>query len=370
VSTTKAIEKLIERVTNAADEIESGSGIPADLSGDLKRAGLFSLLLPSSLDGPEMAFPEFLSLVRQFAYADGSVAWCINQGSVLAALAHHFDQDAAREIWSDPSITVANGPPAGCTVEHSGQGYRLSGRWSFSSGIEQADFLIGMATLKGARPKGLWCFFPRDDADIDESWQVSGLRGTASYSFSVEDLHIPERFAVTQSPRVDAPHLYRIPMNLMFACGFASVAIGVSRAALDFAIERAKTKVKRFDRVAMSAHGTVRRELGVAEAEWRSAEALLDRAVGEVWSIIDRGLELDDRMKLRTASTHTIRVCKTVTDRVYDLCSTDSIFRHNDIQRRFQDIHVISQHLQGRPEIYELVGSFLLGTELDRTMIS
>lgn len=354
----------------AADEIESGSSIPADLAKDMKQAGLFSLLLPSSLDGPEMAFPEFLSLVRKFAYADGSAAWCINQGSVLATLAQYFDPAAAREIWSDPTVTVANGPPAGCSVERADGGYRLTGRWAFSSGIEQADFLIGMATLKESRPRGLWCFFPRDDANIDRSWEVNGLRGTASYSFSVDDLHIPERFAITQSARGDSPLLYRIPMNLMFACGFASVALGVSRAALDFAIERVKTKVKRFDDVTLSGHEAVRGELGVAEAEWQSVDALLDRAVGEVWSAIDQGLEIDDRMKLRTASTHAIRVCKTVTDRMYDLCSTDSIFRRNEIQRRFQDIHVISQHLQGRPEIYEMVGSYLLDLDMDRTMIS
>jgi alkylation response protein AidB-like acyl-CoA dehydrogenase len=367
-------DELVDRVRGHADEIERAARIPPPLASDLRAAGLFTLLLPRMLGGPQMEFPAYVHLVQAFAEADGSVAWCINQASVLATLSLQLPGEVAREIWQSPRTTLANGPPAGCEATPCENGYRLTGTWTFSSGITHADWLVGVATLTttdGER-RALWSFFPKEAADVTESWAVSGLKGTASYSFSVETLFVPFDHATTLRRDPTADRLYQVPMNLLFACGFAAVALGVSRAAIDFAIARTRTKTKRFSKNTMAQDLAVQGELGVAEAEWSAVNALLHNAVGRAWDSLTKTpvLDVDGKIRLRMAATHTIRACKSVTDRVYDLCSTDSIFHGSDIQRRFQDIHVISQHLQGRPEIYRMVGSHLVGLPFDTTMIS
>lgn len=361
---------LIEAVASAADDIERAAHIPDELAGQLKAAGLFSMLLPATLGGREMPLPAYISLVQQFALADGSVAWCINQGSVLASIGHRFDPERARDIWHSPNVTVANGPPAGGRAIATSNGFNVTGRWTFSSGIRQADYLIGMApTDSGGPPR--WCFFPKSSATIDESWPTRGLRGTASYSFSVSECFVPDAHAIPLGPeRTQVPLLYRIPLNLLFASGFAAVALGVSRGAIDFATNRVRNKVKRFDDKAMARHQLTQADIGVAEARWRAADALLHNTVTHAWENTGEVMLEAAKMDLRLAATHVIRESKAVTDMAYDLCSTDSIFEENEIQRRFQDIHVISQHLQGRPEIYATVGAYLLDVDFDRTMVS
>jgi len=367
-------DRLIQQIAGHADEIEELGRIPASLLTDLKSANYFSLLLPTRCGDKQLYYPEFLKLVQTVARADGSTGWCVNQGSILTTLANQMPDEATRAIWQDPGTAIANGPPGKCEAVQVEGGYLLNGHWSFSSGIDHASWLVGVAPLKenGKTQRVLWCFLPKADATIHEEWQVSGLKGTASYQFSVEDLLIPGEMTISYSINPDNPPLYRVPLNLLFACGFGAVALGVSRGALDFALQRTTEKVKRFDQNTLSANETIQGQVGRAETLWQAAELFLHTTVAKVWRDLDDGDELrpEHKIALRMAGTHVIRQCKDVTDIAYALCSTDSIFQANDIQRRFQDMHVITQHIQGRTDIYALLGRYYLGLPFENYMIS
>ena len=126
--------------------------------------------------------------------------------------------------------------------------------------------------------RGILAFVPKDQVTIDETWDVAGLAGTASYSFAAQDLFIESAYALSPHTITDAPLLYHFPTNLMFACGFASVALGVSRAAMNFAVERSAAKVKRFQNKTLSEDPVVQSELGQCLAEWQAIEAMLHSA--------------------------------------------------------------------------------------------
>ena len=360
----------------AAAGLASGvdTSLPAPLVAKLRSRHYFTLLLPESLGGQQMHFPEYVQLVQEIAKADGSTAWCVNQGSVLSTLARLLSAEIAKQIWYDPSVTLANGPPGMCESIVTDAGYSLTGTWTFSSGINHADWLLGVAPVieKNETRNFLWHFFPKQAAEIENNWQVNGLRATGSYEFSVSKLEIPKEYAVKVEIRKDDPALYQIPMNLLFACGFAAVALGVSRAAIDFTITKLQKKIKRFDKRAMSENLLTQNTLGKTEALWQAADAYLRQQVESAWqSVNSQGhCSLEDRISLRLAATHVIRQAKEVTDLAYDLCSSDSIFENQEIQKRFQDMHVITQHLQGRPEIYSLVGKHYLGFPSDSHLIN
>lgn len=366
-------EELLVRVADAADSIERAGTIPAPLIDELKAAQCFSLLLPARLGGHQMSYPDYLEVIQALAHADGSVGWCANQGSVLATLANQLPEAAAREIWPRADCSIANGPPGRCEAGAAEGGYRLSGTWSFSSGIEHATYLAGVAPLRenGRTTRALWCFFPKADAVIDRQWNVHGLKGTASYAFSVNDLTIPEHMAISYTLPDDGPALYRIPMNLLFACGFAAVALGVARGALDFAIDRTREKVKRFDKRTLDKSEGTQSQVGRAETLWQAANLFLHTSTRRVWDDLEKGSPLTDehRIVFRMAGTHVIRQAMDVTDIAYAMCSTDSIFTDNDIQRRFQDMHVITQHLQGRTEIYALLGRYFLDLPFEHPLL-
>ena len=364
---------ILQDIASTGPSSGAETTLPEPLVTKLKSGHYFTLLLPENLGGQQMPFPEYVRLVQEIAKADGSTAWCVNQGSVLSTLARLLSVDTAKQIWHDPSVTLANGPPGSGESIETEAGYSLSGTWTFSSGINHADWLLGAAPVKenGKTRDFLWHFFPKQAAEIKNTWHVNGLKATGSYEFSVSKLLIPREYAVKVEILKDDPALYQIPLNLLFACGFAAVALGVSRAALDFAIEKLQKKIKRFDKKTMSESLLTQDTVGRSEALWQAADAYLQQQVESAWHSVNKHgqCSLQDKINMRLAATHVIRQSKEVTDLAYDLCSADSIFENQEIQKRFQDMHVITQHLQGRPEIYSLVGKHYLGMPSDSHLI-
>ena len=369
-----AAQRLASRAGEAADETDRERRLPVQLAADMAREGLFRLLVPRSIGGAELDFPGYLKIVDLFARADASTAWCVNQNNVFATNAVRMPEETALEIWGDPLAVVSNGPPVASTRAVPVQGgYRVTGRWNFSSGIRHSTWVAALAPLSESseqgRPaidyeRGIILLIPKGQVDVVDRWQVNGLRGTGSFSFEVKDLFV----SAERSYRVDgAPlrggSLYVIPTVLMFAAGFATVALGTARSALDAAMDiaRAKTPVMRTS--VLMHTSTTQRQIGQAEAIWRSARAFLAEAVAAVWdSATARDcLDGEERLRLRLAATHAIRTGAQVAAVAYDVAGSDGIFESNPIQRRLQDAQVITQQVQGRMTHYDTAGAFYLG---------
>jgi alkylation response protein AidB-like acyl-CoA dehydrogenase len=164
--------------------------------------------------------------------------------------------------------------------------------------------------------------------------------------------------------------LYRIPRTLLFASGDAGVALGVARTCLDTFVELACAKTPRAMEALLRDQPVIQATVGQAEAHLRSGRAFLTEAVSEIWSAARSGtVSLDQRAVLRVATTHAIRLAVQVVDAVYNAAGATAIYETHLLQRHFQDIHVISQHLQGRLSHYELVGRHWLGLPVDETRL-
>ena len=358
-------ESIAPRIAAAADAIDAARELPTPLADDMKALGLFRLLLPRSVGGEEANWPHYLEAVRTIAYADGSAGWCFNQGAVFATTCCRAPEALAEEVWSDPRTVVANGPPQGAVqARRADGGVRLTGRWMFSSGCRHANWVAALVANRGEPPR--LHLLPRADVEFVDVWQVQGLRGTGSFSFRAEDVFVPEH----RSMRLDVPPrqpgpIYVIPQGLLFACGFGCVALGVARAGLDATIELCSDKRPRFGSRPLCEDPVVQQQIGKAEAAWRAAKAMLHDAAGSVWESVSASgrITMEERILLRMAGTHAIRQSAEVVDIAYNLSGSTSIFAERAIQRRFQDIHVITQQVQGREAHYETAGQFFLGLE-------
>ena len=370
-----AARELAPRIAAAADDIDRERELPEKLFTELADNGFFRLLVPRSLGGGEIDYLEHLSIVQTFAEVDGSTAWCINQNNVFATVSAKMPESLAREIWDNPRAVVANGPPTNASAVPVSGGYRLTGRWNFSSGCRHATWMAAVAPVKDpnhgkepSRGKGedRMLIMPKGEVTFVDVWQVNGLRGTGTFSFEVKDVFVPNErtFSPSDTPREEGP-LYVMPMLLLFASGFACTALGVARTALDAAVELAGGKRPRLDRNLLRDKPIVQREIGRAEAIWGSARAFLLETAAAAWESACQvhALTLEERIRLRLASTHAIRMAAAVVDIVYEVCGSDSIFENKPIQRRFQDAHVITQQIQGRMAHYDTAGQFFLGLE-------
>ena len=374
----EAARELALRVAAASDSIDSEREIPSDLAADMADKGFFRLLLPRSLGGAELNFLDFLRIVEIFAEADSSTAWCICQNNILTTYSVRMPEETAREIWSNRRAVVTNGPPASPprAVAVDG-GYRLSGRWNFSSGVRHATWVAAIAPITRsedgrdapAGPKeNRILLIPKEEVRLIDVWQVKGLRGTGSFGFEIDDRFIPNARTYTLSDPVrENGTLYVIPTVVRFGAGFGTAALGAARAALDSAIELAGSRMPAAGGVLLRDMSTTQRQIGQAEAVWRSAKAFLRESITAVWESAgeNHSLTIDERVQLRLAATHATRMSADVVDIAYNLLGSTAIFDSHPIQRRFQDVHVMTQQGQGRMSHYDDVGKFYLGIEVE-----
>ena len=371
---------LIERartlaplIAREADEIERARSLTEPVVSALIDNGLYRVLLPQSLGGAEAPPEIFMQMLEEVAKADASTAWCLGQCSVCAMVAAYLDADAASEIFNTPPGILAWGAIAN-EVQVVPGGYRASARWDFASGSRQASWLgahvriaeaDGTARLKpNGAPEVRTILFPLTSATIYDVWDVIGLNGTGTDSYSVENLFIPEKFAALRDDptalREYGP-LYKLSTNIVFGLGFAAVSLGVARASLDAAIELARGK-ESVGIKPMRENSAVQGQIGRTEGNLRAARAYLYATVTEVWRELTRTGDIneDHRVALRLAATWTIHQAAAVVDTAYHMAGATAVFRTNKFERRFRDMHAIAQQIQARDSHYEDVGKAVL----------
>ena len=370
VERARALQPLISR---EADEIERTRRLTPAVTSALIENGLYRVLLPQSLGGAEAPLEIFMQMQEEIAKADASTAWCLGQCSVCAMTAAYLDPDAAGEIFNTPPGILAWGAIAH-EVHAVPGGYRASARWDFASGSRQASWLgahVRVVEADGSqrkKPSGApeirTILFPVTSATMYDVWDVIGLKGTGTDSYSVDNLFIPDKFAALRDDpsacREKGP-LYKLTTNAVFGMGFAATAVGVARSTLDAAIELARSKQPQ-GLAAMRDNSAVQGLIGRTEATLRAARAYLYATAAEVWRDLARGDPVTEahRIALRIATTWTIHQSASVVDTAYHMTGATAVFAANPFERRFRDMHTIAQQIQARDTHYEDAGKVIL----------
>lgn len=382
LSPLETAQKLAPLIRSSAPETDALRELPRPLFEAMADAGLFRLALPRTLGGFEMDLPSYIQVIEELGRADASTAWVTNQVSIFATYAARMETAAARAIWIDtPRSVVANTPQANAQALVVPGGYRVTGRQGFSTGSRHASWLAAHATvteqgrprLDDGQPEMRYCFVPRAEAQILDTWQVRGMRGTGTNHFAVDDVFVPEDRTVKSvtAPLVEQGPLYRLPRTLVFASGDAAVALGTARSCLAAFMELATTKTPRAMDALLRDQPMIQSEVGRAEARLRASRAFLREAVREIWdAVVATGaVTLEQRAVLRLATTDGIRTAVSIVDMVYNMAGATAAYESSPIQRHFQDVHVMSQHLQARLAHYELVGRHWLGLKIDESRL-
>ena len=375
IERARALAPLIIR---EADEIERTRRLTQPVVSALIENGLYRALLPRSVGGTEAPLDVFMQMQEEVAKADASTAWCLGQCSVCAMTAAYLDPDPAREIFNVAPGILAWGAIAN-EVHAVPGGYQATGRWDFASGSRQASWLGAHVRIIEAdgtprrksdgSPEIRTILFPVASATMYDVWNVIGLNGTGTDSYSVENLFIPDKFAALRDEptalRETGP-LYRLTTNMVFSMGFAATSLGVARATLDAAIELARGKTPQGLK-AMRDNNAVQGTIGRAEANLRAARAYLYATAAEVWRDLVRGDALTEahRIALRIAATWTIHQSASVVDTAYHMAGATAVFSANKFERRFRDMHAIAQQIQARDSHYEDAGKAILSADLN-----
>jgi alkylation response protein AidB-like acyl-CoA dehydrogenase len=370
------VRRLGPEIEAAADEIERRRELPESIVDALIERGLFRLLLPRSLGGAELPPADYVEVIEEVAKHDASTAWCLGQATGCTMTSAFLDPDVAGEIFGGERGIVAWGPPGPAEARTVSGGFRLTGTWSFASGSHHATWLGAHVAILGEdgtprlRPDGgpiiRTLLFPKASAEFTDIWHVIGLRGTGSDSYRVTDLFVPEKYTVLREaePKPRQPGLlYAFSSSNIYSSGFAGVALGIARSALNAFIGLARDKIPRGARTTLRDNNVVQSQVAQSEARLKAARAFLRSSLEQIWREIEktRRLTLEHNTTIRLASTWAIHQSCEVVDTAYHAAGATAIFESNPFERRFRDIHTVIQQYQGRQAHFESVGQVLLG---------
>ncbi len=373
---------LLPDFARRAEEIERARQLPVDISQALIAAGVFKLCVPAALGGYEVHPLVLLQAVEAVSQADASVGWNVMNGSISSTTTAYLSPEAAKLIHG-PADAVTGGifAPRG-RAEREGGGWRVTGTWQWASGNSHVQWMKGGCVawengkprmIRDGVPEVLTMYFPRDKIVFADNWHSSGLCGTGSCDMSVDNLLVPASRAISltrDKPRIDSP-LYRFPVFGLMATGCGAVALGIARGAIDDLASLAGAKIPALSRRPLADRTGTQSDIAKAEAAVRSARAFLVEAVEEAWGDAEKGAEIaiERRMALRLASTNATDASVRAVDLCYTLAGGTSVYRSSPLQRRFRDVHVVTQHMMVAPPSYEIAGRVLLGLPTDPSMI-
>jgi alkylation response protein AidB-like acyl-CoA dehydrogenase len=362
-------------IAAASDAIEATRRLPEPLVARLHESRLFRMLLPRSAGGDQIDPANYFLAIEEVARHDGSTGWVVFVANSSALIAAYLDPAVARTIFADPCSTVAWGPPNASRASAAAGGYRVSGTWEFASGCRHASWMGAHCQVVEAdgsirrdgrrRPVIRSLLFPAREATILDTWNTIGLCGTGSESYRLTDLFVPEAFSAARADptsRRETGPLYAFTMPGLYAVGVAGCALGIARAMFDAFVALAGTKAPR-GLARLADNAVVQAEVARAEARLGAARAYLVETLASVYARADdvEPIDVADRARVRLACTNAIQGAIEVADFAYKAAGVDAIFPGSPFERRFRDMHTLSQQIQARTAHYEEVGQVLLG---------
>ena len=393
MSTVTALSSRIDPVARAralgptvvavADEIERSQQIPEPVLSELHDSRLLRMLLPRSVGGDQVEPWVYLHTIEEMGRHDGSVAWNMFVANSAALIAPFIPLESAKAIYADPRSAIAWGPPNRHRASAVPGGYRVTGEWHFASGSRQANWMGAHCQVvepdgslrknRFGRPTMRTLLMPKHQTTPIHNWTTLGMRGTASEGYSIKDVFVPEAFSGTRedpSLRRDRGKLYAFTTQGLYAVGVAGVALGIARAMLDAFVALASDKTPRgLERLADAP--VVQSNVARHEATLGSARAWLTDILKEVWATADdvEPIGSADRAKVRLGCTQAIHASLEVADRTFKAAGASAIFIGTPFERRFRDIHTLSQQIQSREAHYEAVGKVMLNGDPDGTFM-
>ena len=291
---------LAPEIEARADQIEQERRLPEPVLAALFEAGLFRLLLPRSLDGGEVDPVTFARVMEEIAKADASTAWCLCQAAGCSMSAAYLSHDVAMEIFGrDRRAVLAWGPGPGARAIAVDGGYRVTGTWSFASGGRHATWLGAHCPISEPdgssrrTPNGKLVertmLFPAASATFVDVWHVSGLKGTGSDAYTVDDLFVPHDHSISRDDPAERRQpglIYCFPTGSFYASGFASVALGIARRMLDAFVSLAREKTPRGYKRPLANNAVIQSQVGQAEAQLSSARRFLMGSLADIWGAV------------------------------------------------------------------------------------
>jgi 3-hydroxy-9,10-secoandrosta-1,3,5(10)-triene-9,17-dione monooxygenase len=353
---------LIPQLRDRAVRTEELRGLPPETERDLHDAGLFRIVQPKRVGGAEFDYVALVDCAEQLSKADASVAW-----NFANLASHHwmlamFDRQAQDLVWDrDPNTLIASSFifPAGRARKVDG-GYRLRGRWPFSSGVVSCEWnMLGSVVDSDDEADGIeYRIFlvPKKDYRVLDTWNAAGLRGTGSNDVEVTDAFVAAPLSVTVSDLAGGPTpgsavnlgpLYRLPVFSLFPFVLSGVALGNAQACLEDYIDAARYRLSTYNRAKLGDLQSTQIKIAEASAEIDAARLIMRSNCIEAMDAARRSQIPDMAIKTRSRrdGAHSVNLCTDAVSSLFAASGARGLFTSSALQRQFRDAHAINSHI-------------------------
>lgn len=362
-------EELLERARSLlpvlrerAPKAEELRRLPDETEKDFHEAGLFRMVQPARVGGAELDYGILVDMGAVVGRACGSSAWnLINLGC------HHwmlgmFPPQVQDEVWDeDPDALVASSFifPAGRAKRTSG-GYLVSGRWPFSSGVDNStwNMLAGMVEGESPEaPKEARLFMLRkSEYEIIDTWHAAGLRGTGSKDVMVEELFVPQhrtlaavdiRGGPTPGSEVNPGPLFRLPLFAVFPYVLSGAGLGVAQGAWQGFVDSLRSRVSNYTGAKVSDFQAVQIHIAEAKSCIDTAELIMREDCAAAMRIAEAGAvpDIETKARFRRNGAFSVSLCTKAVDSIFRLSGGGGLYNKNPVQRAFRDAHAIAAHI-------------------------
>jgi alkylation response protein AidB-like acyl-CoA dehydrogenase len=365
-------QALARGIATRASEVEQQRRVPWDIIDSLRTCGLFKMLVPRSHGGLGLTIPDVVPAVMALSAADGSVGWI----AMIAASSQMFCSRLPRTLYdelfengADPMV-IGVGTPAGQAEKIAG-GYRVTGRWPFASGCEDAQWILGHCVIfDGGKPALVdgapitrFIALPANEWRIEETWHAAGLAGTGSHHIALDQVEVPESRScdLLNDPSCVAGAFEAAVMPFL-PIMHAALAVGIASGALADLAAIANAGRRQMMAPSDQRDSPVfQHEVGRAGAALEAAKSMLEMKSASLW---DRALKgsLDDKadfVEALQAGAWIQTTCTGFVDRCYELAGSAALT--SPLERRMRDIHLAGQHMFASERYYAMAGARYLG---------
>ena len=371
----KAVDGIAETLRASGPRSEELGTLAPEAVKALRDSGIFRLKLANEMGGAEADPVTEMLVLEGLAYHDLTSGWCTMVGATaIASLGTFLTPSGLAKVFTGDIIPTASISffPAGRGVRE-GDGYRVSGRWRFNSGIRHAEWALGGTIIEGGdAPLVIFAAFPAKDVTLYDNWGgVVGLRGTGSVDFSVENYLVPRDLTfvwdlLQPKPARGGPS-YLFPPFAYVAKEHGSVAVGAARRALDELIKLATTTRGTFRASKLDERQVVHRQIAEADLKLRAARALMHERYDALYDKVASGHLPDgaDIADVRAICVHATEVAIGVATMAYHFAGNTGLHHPNVIGRRLRELNTAGIHQVMSDTAYENHGKFRLGLPAD-----
>ena len=322
----------------------------------LHETGLFRFHQPKRFGGMELPFVAVVDIVSELARGCPSTAWNVGNLGCHHWILGYYEPETQHEVWDqNPDVLIASSIAlAAGRGRKAKDGFVVSGRWPFSSGVDNSDWNMLAVTIYDEEKAVDWrlCLVPKSDYQVIDTWYAMGMIGTGSKDIEVKEVFVPERRALALArcrgglehpgARLNSGPLFRVPIVASAGHPLSATALGTAEGAFEHVLQTFKTRVGTYTGAKVSDFQAVQVKLARARGLIDSARYLM-RESALVFQH-NENLALEEKLRLRAQNALAVAQAREAVETLWSFYGANAIYIRDPLQRYLRDVQAASQH--------------------------